>query len=352
MSVFDEVPHPFPLDVPMKRLPVEFKLAVEPAQRVALLIMSVFWAIAVPAGLIGMAEPMKPWAGDPNWLFRAALMVALAVFVVLGHGRWLGPMILRLAKSARVRITRTDVDVVEWGLLGRRSWTSPLAEFSGVGIEDWGRLQERQDKSPLLAVVLKHPDERRSIPIVIDRAQRVKTSVAERKAAQLGVAVLASAAAAVAGAQTPTGTLVVNRWQATKVRVLLAIVSGVGVGVALWLGWLGAHEGSRVMLALAGGTMALAAAMLVFAGRYVTAMRVVGDRLEITTAAPFFSKRLVPLDRLRSAERRRGRSGQGTRLPVDAPWLSLRVDGVNLPFVVDLQSEVVEVAGIQALVRP
>jgi hypothetical protein len=98
--------------------------------------------------------------------------------------------------------------------------------------------------------------------------------------------------------------------------------------------------------------MATAAAIYTFASRYVTGLRVRDDRLEIATAVPYKSPHLVALTRIRSAERRRGRSGQGTALPVDAPWISLRVDGFWLPFVVDLQSEVVNVPGIQALLPP
>jgi hypothetical protein len=348
MSVFDEVPHPFPLDVPLRRLPVEFDLRVQPGERGVLLLMSAFWAIAVPAGLIGMAEPWKPWAGDPNWPFRAVLMVALAVFVVLGYGRWLGPMMSRLAKTARVRITASEVAVEERGLLGRRRWTCPLAEFSGVGIEDWGRLQQQRDKSRLLAVVLKHPNARRSIPIVIDKELRVKASVAERKAAQLGVPVLATAEG-VGQEQLLPGTLVVNRWQAFKVRLLLAFAGGGAALVAAWAGWQGWLAGDWLPLALGGGAMALAAATFAFAGRYVTGLRVLDEQVEIVTAVPFRPPYRVPVSAIRSARRRRGRSGQGTALPVDAPWIGLKVDGFRGAFVVDLQAEVVNVWAIEAL---
>ena len=83
--------------------------------------------------------------------------------------------------------------------------------------------------------MLKHHDDRYTIPLVIDGALRVKAPAARRKAEQLGLTLLADTMAAPDGTPLDGSRIVVNRFQALKVRFLYALLSFGGVATAAWL---------------------------------------------------------------------------------------------------------------------
>ena len=147
-----------------------------------------------------------------------------------------------------------------------------------------------------------------------------------------------------------------NQRQARKARL---VVLGTIVWSLGWLYWssviaqtygLAAGDGGslrpagqRYIIALLMLAVAFAPliGMLVYGRVYLTRIRRDGDRLELTSLGfllPFRYR--IDLSELTGATTYKGKATG--RVSVDAPWITLRVKGRRLPFVIDLQAEHVD----------
>lgn len=351
MSVFDDVPEGFPLNVSLASRPVEFQLSADGTEKSATVILALLWGLGMPAVLLFLAQPFAPWTGDPNWTMRALALAALLAFLVFGIGYWLGPAVLSATRQVSVQISDQQIDVEVRNLLGRRRWSKPIAEYDGVAIEHWGTRGFGDNKIPVAAVVLKHREEPYSVPLMIDGALKVKESGAKRKADQLGLSMIPGKFDGSTSSAYPPGTIVVNRYQAFKVRVLYGAFASIGLATFAWMvsaAWTGGNAG-LIVPALLG--LLVAVGMHIFARCYVTAMRGTGSHVEIETPALMSSTQLIPREDIRAVEYREGRSESHTRHAVHAPWVKVRVSGYFLPFVVDMQSDFVDEGQLIALIR-
>ena len=159
--------------------------------------------------------------------------------------------------------------------------------------------------------------------------------------------------------------------QARKVRVLFWLFAVIGA-LALWGGWwifetygLSEADGGvlrplweRLALGgfVAGLGLAAALGMWVYISVYALEISRAGERIGITTMTPFGEReREFPMSEIGKSAYYHGRvrhtlpSGGIGALWVDAPWITIRVRGHRLPFVADLQAEVIDIAAISIL---
>lgn len=351
MSIFSATPDKFPLNVPLKSRPVSFSLKAGLAQAIPTIFLSLFWTILGTSVLYAWADPLSPWHGD-DVTTRALALAALLLFLVFGVAGWLWPAANEALRKVDVEIDDTTVHVKSADLLGQRAWSKPLSDYDGLLIENWGTRSVGNDKIAVAAVVLKHRDDRWTIPLVIDGALRVRAPAARRKAEQLGLTLLADTIAAPDGTPIAGDRIVVNGFQALKVRGLYALVTLGGLAGAGWLAVLAHQETDPTLAAASIAAIALAAAMHLFAGRYVTAMHGDESTVTIETAAVPASAHRLPRTSVLGVDYREGRSAPGMIQRVHAPWVKVRVSGYRLPFIVDMQSDYVDEAALQSLSRP
>lgn len=350
MSVFRGIPETFPLNVSMKTRPVIYQLRVGAAERIATVLLSAFWSVLVFSVLFAWADPFSPWTDD-SVMRRVAALGALILFCVFGIAGYLGPAALEALRTVDVEIGEADVTVRTSGIFGGRQGAWPLSEFEGLLIENWGTRSVGDAKIPVSAVMLKHRDDRWSIPIVIDGALRVKPAAAERKAEQLGLKLIDSTSADRPYAIQDDGRIVVNGFQALKVKGLYALISGGGLVAAIVLAWTAMADGAAAVFGLALLAFAAAVAMHLFVRRYVENMRATATHLEIKTPGLFSRTQRIAKADVIGVEYREGRGAQGTRHAVHAPWVKIRVRGRRLPFIVDMQSDYVSEAALLDLVE-
>jgi len=236
VSIFSATPDKFPLDVPLKSRPVTFSLKTGPAQVIPTVFLSLFWTILGTSVLYAWADPLSPWHGD-DLANRTLAVAALLLFLVFGVAGWLWPAANEALRKVDVEIDDMMVHVKSVDLLGQRAWSKPLCDYDGLLIENWGTRSVGNDKIAVAAVVLKHRDDRWTIPLVIDGALRVKAPAARRKAEQLGLTLLADTIAAPDGTPIAGNRIVVNGVQALKVKVLYALFTLGGLAGAGWLGF-------------------------------------------------------------------------------------------------------------------
>lgn len=151
-----------------------------------------------------------------------------------------------------------------------------------------------------------------------------------------------------------------NHWQALKVRVVLwaSLPACAGAWYGAWsifqsFGLSPADGGAlrpfAERLALGSFVAALGiaflAGMMVFASRYVVRLGRVGDRVVIETLTPWgigARRHDFALSQLGESAYYHGRMHTPRGHSVNAPWITLRVAGQWLPFLLDLQAEVIE----------
>lgn len=288
MSVFSDIPSPFPLTVSLKRRPVSYRLACDRAERVATLLLSLMWGLAIPAALLWAADPFAHWPGDALPLTRIAAFAGLIRFLVFGVRAWLWPNIRTVLTRVDVTITDGSIEVAAKSPFGTCRWSKPLGEYAGVAIENWGTRTVGNDKIPLAAIMLVHRDDRFSVPIRIDGALRVKESLARGKADQLGLPLIDAPRFGLRAKEL--GAIVVNHAQAVKVRMLHALLGLAGIATAAVA--FAQFAATAEITALAVGVLgiALAGAIHIFASCYVTALHRKDSAIEIDTAAPLTGK--------------------------------------------------------------
>lgn len=342
MSVFTRVPAGFPLDPDFSQRPVDYVLQLDASDRFAIVLLSVIWIAAGPVAAYIVADLLF---GGGVWI-TAALSLAYLLWAIFFH---FGPEIVAAYRAVHITITETDVTVSESGPTGVRSWSAPLTAFEGTAVFDMGTHHVDVRKVPVSSVVLKHPEPERSVPLTIREARLLGKRTAKKKAAQLGVPVLDGTVELAGGALLTPDVLLVNRFQAMKVRLFYWGLNLVGVAVialSLYAAVTGAFEAAYGFLLVFAPTVM--AAMHVYTTCYVTAMRERDGKVEVTTASG--GRRLIDRQAVRGVTAKSGRLNT-IKHRVNAPWLNLRVEGRFLPFIIDMQADYVNEKRIEALVR-
>ncbi len=103
---------------------------------------------------------------------------------------------------------------------------------------------------------------------------------------------------------------------------------------------------------VAGLGLVFAAGMMVFANIYVTNLERGRDKVIIDTLTPWgvgTRRHEMDIAHVGAAAFHKGRTRSFRGPSVNAPWISLRTAGRRLPFVLDLQAEIIEIGPLSAL---
>lgn len=143
-------------------------------------------------------------------------------------------------------------------------------------------------------------------------------------------------------------TLVASTHQARKARILTLSFT---LAAQLSLAWLALCRCENAVI-VAAVTTPVALGLLVYLARYVVLLEVNGEALILRTAALFGDpEHRIPLERVVSTRHHEGKVSFYNTPRVDAPWITLRVAGYRIPFVLDEQAEVFKAKEIFALQR-
>ncbi len=347
MSVFDDVPDPFPFDAVLSKRPATFVLHPDRADRYIIGFIALFWLVFGPALTALIAALFVSLAGLMAYMgpiIAASIAVAIAVYIWWWWQEFNGSF-----RVVNVTISDDRVGVHERDLIRNRSWSHPLSDFEGVVLVNLGTRLVGDSKIPLLSVLLKHPDPTRSIPLAIGEPSKIGRRTVERKAKQLGLAALEGIAGASGAAAYPPDTVVVNRYQALKLRLLYWGF----VAAALFFagGTIYQHIYTEIDPAwpiMAVICVAVVGVMHVFARQYVLEMKECDGEIALRTASRLFPWRRFPRKTIRSLDYRAGRT-RTVRHSVYAPWVKMRVAGYRLPFMIDMQSDFVDVNRLRGL---
>jgi hypothetical protein len=150
-----------------------------------------------------------------------------------------------------------------------------------------------------------------------------------------------------------TGKLLVsNTRQVKKLRVLtwsFTLLGLASIAAAVYSALDPAADATWYILGPFGALVAIG--MHVYSARYVAAMHEEGDAVVLSTAAIPARTHRVPFERIGRRVLHDGKLEMGDAPSVHAPWITLPVAGYRLPFIIDMQAEVVEVQAIMRLDR-
>ncbi|MCH9807395.1 MAG: hypothetical protein K0U74_06670 [Alphaproteobacteria bacterium] len=352
MSLFEKPPSEFPFAAQLGDPPVSFVIKSDFTDRIVTTVLAVFWLLfgtAVIYMLVHETIGTEPaWQETANWaaigLCLAYIGAALAYFT---------PAVLENFRTVAVTITEHEVAVSVATPISRISWRDPLTVYEGVANLNLGMHDLGDEKVVVGSVVLKHPDPARSIPVVIREQQRIGKNTVRKVAQHFQLPVLEGVGDESGQAAYPDGTLVVNKWQSLKVRLvywaMILVFALLAILVVRQVATGAEGPGSLLWLPLFAGLIGL---MQVFGSCYVTAMREWQGDIWIRTAAIQFREYKIAPKRVHGIKRFEGGSrGATTSTQPRTPWIKLSVRGHLLPFVIDLQADYVNENGIYKLTK-
>lgn len=355
MSAYDDIPADFPVNIQVKQRPLTYVLDIDTPQKVLFVGMSLFWLLFVPFFIL--IPVMSAEAADPLAPWMTYTLVTLAIlYVVLASRYWLWNNVTSCFNRVSITIGTESVDVEKKSLFATQTWSQPISSYQGVAIEDRGRQTVGNAAEPILAVILKHADDDKSVPLVIDLAQNVKPTRLPKIAAELRVPVIEAIVVPDHAATYPPGTLVVSKWQSFKVRALnYAFIAAtlVFAGIALYQSGWGTLDPTYPILLVP--FAAAIVGMHIYARRYVVSARKgpAHDEITITTAAALANTHIVKIADIKSAKHHEGRmTGAPGDPSVHAPWVNLYVSGSTLPFVIDMQSDYIDKDWLSRFAQP
>jgi hypothetical protein len=265
---------------------------------------------------------------------------------------YFGLEILDLMKKVNIEISDTQVTVNEKRLILSNSWSAPLYSFEGVAILDLGMKTMPDDKRMrVCSVILKHPKFSHSIPILFRNQKNVGQTTVKKISASLGgLPVIEKTIELNGKSPLPKDVIVHGGFQSFKVYLVYIILMILGVtGAAYGSYILPQQEHVSELFAISFMVVTcifVAIGINVYVNRYVTKLRLVDDAIEITTASPVFSRRLVNRDQIMSLSSRdwkmtttRQFGGTFLKNKVHTPVNLLKIKGDRIPYMVDMQSE-------------
>ncbi len=353
MSVFDGVPDPLPFDADISQRPATFVLRPERSDRYIIGFIALFWLLFGPVLTALVVASLALAFGLLDYLRPVLIASAVIAFVV--YIWWWWAEFIATFRVVNVTISDDSVDVHERDLVRNRTWSHLLTDYEGVGIVNLGTRLIGFSKTPLASVMLKHPDPARSVPLAIDRANRIGRPAVNQKARQLGVPALAGISGVKGKESYPADAIVVNRRQALKMRLIqagavLALLFFAGSAIRQY----GVAEPDPVWAIIAMIFVAVLIAIQMYARQYVFEMRQQDAEIALRTGAILFPWRRFPRQRIRALDHKEGRMST-YKHTVHTPYVKMRVEGYTFPFVIDMQSDFVDegrLRGLAMSVRP
>ncbi len=336
MILFTSLPSEFPLETDLSQRPVNYRLQTDRGEAFVVIGLSLMWIALGPVFITMILEVVAEQFPAPTfWMWsRNLLIAAYFIWATFFH---FGPEILAQFRTVDITIAEDQVSVVDCRLGVCDRWSEPLAGFSGVALHDLGMRKVDEENVAVASVVLVHPNPARTVPVLFRQKNRLGRKTVAKFAGQLNLPIVEDSANIDDAAAA--GSIVENRAQALKVRLVYWVFIG---GSLLTLAAIASHamstalEPGAAILALA--SLAVMAAIHVYASCYVTSMRRQDDTVTVTTAVPFGSRHAFHRDRAKGTSFHEGKFST-LRHDVNAPWTSLRVEGFYLPFIIDRQAE-------------
>jgi hypothetical protein len=347
VSVFDGVPDPNPFDADISTRPATFVLRPERADRYIIGFIALFWLLFGPLLTVLVVASLVLAFGLMDYL-RPVLIASAAIAFVVYIWWWWAEFVATF-RMVKVTISDTGVDVHERDLIRDRTWSQPLSAFQGVALVSLGTRLVGFSKKPMAAVMLVHPDPSRSIPLSIAGTSQLGRQNVGQRARQLGLPVLAGVAAGRGGKVYPPDAIVVNRYQARKMRLIQAVFALAllffAYGTIRQYGTVDADlawPGMVVILVL------VLIAMQVFTRQYVFDLKEDGGEIALRSGAILSPWRRFPRASIRALEYKEGRMTM-SRQVVHTPYTKMRVEGYRWPFMIDMQSDFVDEARLRGL---
>jgi hypothetical protein len=347
VSVFDDVPDPNPFDADIAVRPAAFVLRPERSDRYIIGFIALFWLVFGPLFTMLIVAVLLVSFDLTDYLRPVLIASAAAAFVV--YIFWWWPEFRASFRVVNVTISDEGVDVHERDLIRNRAWSQPLSGFQGVGLVSLGTQLVGFSKKPMAAVMLVHPDPSRSIPLSIAGTNLLGRQNVGQKARQLGLPVLPGVAAGKDGKVYPAEAIVVNRYQALKMRLIQAAFALALLFFAYGsIRQFGTPDADLAWPSLAVILVPVVIAMQIYARQYVIDLQEKNGEIAMRTGALVSPWRRFPRASIRELEYKEGRMNTGRHF-VHAPYTKMRVKGYTWPFVVDMQSDFVDVARLRGL---
>ncbi len=339
-SLYDAVPSDFPVRIDIGKRPLKYELRCDVAERAIVSVYAAFFLVGgvLFAFVMGLLGALLFVQGDPAIWVGAG---AAAVYVLIVGGWWLWPMIHDVYRIVKVSLSETQVDVKVHDLLWRDSWSLPIKDFEGVAILNLGTKSVGFHKAPVASVVLKHRAPKRSVPFIIDEAKRLGKGTVTRNANHLGLPALEGIGDGSGEAAYPPGTILVNGPRGLRVRLLflgfLLFTLGCGAASAYQYLYTTVDPVWPIMFAL---FLPVCIAIYVYAARYVTRMTREDRSVWVQTAAWWFATHKIDPARIAGIGYSEGYMWT-PKQSVHTPYMTMRVDGYRLPFMIDMQAKYV-----------
>lgn len=343
VSLFDKVPSDFPFDVDLSERPVTYELKQNLSDTIVITILSSVWIIAGPIFIYIMVTNFLFTGPEDAGVASATIFVLASLYLIWAVGFYFGPEINAQFRNVHVTVTDSQVLVTERSLLGKHFWSDDIGAFEGVAMLNLGTQMIDEEKIPLASLVLKHVDPSRSVPIAIKARKQLGAKTLARKSNQTGLPVLEGIAEKTGEAAYPEGTLVLNRYQSFKVRIIywfILILAGICILGSIYK--LVTSPIEPILFGLIAVAAIFAAAMHVYMALYVVAMWERGENVWVETAAIRGNQHNFPKQKLVRIGRVTGKLNTGMAgHRVNAPWLQLKTAGRFFPFIIDMQSDYV-----------
>lgn len=343
VSLFDKVPSDFPFDVDLSERPVSCELKQDLSNTIVVTILSSVWIIAGPIVIYIMVTNFLFTSSEDAALASMAIVILTSLYLIWAGGFYFGPEINAQFKRVHITITDSQVLVTERNLLGKHVWSEDIGAFEGVAMLNLGTQMVDDEKVLLASIVLKHGDPLRSVPIAIKARKQLGAKTMAKKSSQIGLPVLEGIAERTGEAAYPPGTLVLNKYQSFKVRIIYWLIlnlAGTCIFASIYQMATGPIE--PILFGLIAVAVVFAAAMHVYTALYVVAMWERGEEVWIETAAIIGNQHNFPKQNLVRIGQVKGKLNTGMAgHRVNAPWLKIKISGRFFPFVVDMQSDYV-----------
>lgn len=340
MVLFAQVPSEFPFEADLSERPATYHLQADSVSRIPRRLLCVFWIVAGPFVIVlfaGAFAGPDGVSGLMTWL-EGGLIVAYLYWAVF---HYFGPEFLETFRIVDVTIGASQVDVVDRKLFLVKRWSEPLDGFTGVALVNLGMHEINDNQVSVAGVFLRHPADGRSVPLVVRPLKQLGRKTVEKYAGLLGLAPIKDISDVDAAQSYPDQVIVSNRRQALKVRIVYwAGMAGALACLAATAMLAAGDPAQPLPYALAFLCLAVMAGLQVYASCYVVELSESGGTVSIRTASPIRPLRRVSVSKVRSMKANRGRLWT-YRQSVNAPWISLKVEGHILPFIIDMQSDYV-----------
>ncbi|MBL4876446.1 MAG: hypothetical protein JKY10_08140 [Cohaesibacteraceae bacterium] len=371
MSIFDAIPDKFPHEVNLIDKSITFDLKSDPLDEYISIFISLVIFVVAAAIAIFATRLWEPWLFGQDGVIKAIGAAVIAAF-----GCYQGFSIIRIFNRmnlcTHVEISSGFVKVSQSGRQAAATWSKKISEYSGLVVENRGIAEIDGEKKPILALVMQHEDPAFSIPLIITSDSKISQDSITRASNRLGLQHFKLQHSTQLGSNIPTGTIVANLKQSTKLVwffrfiTLVAVVTSIG-GLLMFMDtgysvadnvtdwpnsqqliWGGVIVGLGILCVLA---------MWFYMSRYVIWMQGSGDQIVIKTASPwgstqhrFNASQITDISyRDDKSDDKKTTPLQNIALRVDAPWLYMSVENISRPFIIDMQADYVNMQQLEKL---